>query len=77
MEQEALGHNFNERTKDIVGMQTAKTEDMSDQSRYAKKENLTVEQKVAKELDYVTQAMDLDEFGRKHWFYKLKREYEA
>ena len=37
---------------------------------------MTVAQKVAKELAYVTEAMDLDPFQQKHWHYKLKREYE-
>ena len=28
-------------------------------------------------MAYITEAMDLDEFGQKHWYYRLKREYEA
>jgi hypothetical protein len=27
-------------------------------------------------LDYLTSVMDLDEQGKKHWYYRLKREYE-
>jgi acyl-CoA reductase-like NAD-dependent aldehyde dehydrogenase len=31
---------------------------------------------VSKELAYVTEAMGLDAQEQKHWYYKLKREYE-
>ena len=38
---------------------------------------MTVEQKVRKELKYLTEAMGLDPAQQKYWWYKLKREYEA
>lgn len=67
------GENFDERDDEIVGLQTEKVENMSEN---ANKKALTVEQKVERELTYVTQAMGLDVYGQKHWRYKLKREYE-
>lgn len=30
---------------------------------------------VNKELAFVTEALELDERGRKHWFYRLRKEY--
>ena len=37
----------------------------------------TTEQKIQDELTYVTKVMQLDPFQQKHWYYRLKREYEA
>lgn len=48
---------FNERDNEIVGLQTEKAENWSTE---VQRKKLTVEQKVQKELAYVTQAMDLD-----------------
>ena len=54
------GQNFDERDKDIVGLKTEKMENMSESATRHKK--LTVEQKVQRELAYITEAMDLDPF---------------
>ena len=51
---------FDERDKDIVGLQTEKAENWSEGATLGKK--LTVAQKVAKELAFVTEAMELDPF---------------
>ena len=44
-------------------MQREKLENFTESRRFVKKEQLTVNQKIEKELAYVTQAMDLDEYG--------------
>ena len=61
------------RQDDIVGLQPRKSENWSSQGRLRK----TTEQKIQDELAYVTKVMSLDPFQQKHWYYKLKREYEA
>ena len=58
---------FDERDKDIVGMQVEKQTNMGS----SKKEPLTIEQKVERELLYVTAAMGLEPDQVKHWKYKL------
>lgn len=37
---------------------------------------LTISQKVERQLKVVTEVMGLDAAGRKHWYYRLKREYQ-
>ena len=68
------GANFDERDDEIVVLQREKAENMSDGATSGKK--MTVKEKIEKELAYVTEAMDLDYFGQRHWHFKLKREYE-
>jgi hypothetical protein len=55
-----------------VGFKREKVENLAGPGK-----KLTTKQKVEKELAYVTQALDLDANLQKHWYYKLKREYEA
>lgn len=38
---------------------------------------MTILEKVNKELAFLTRSMGLDASEQKHWFYRLKREYEA
>ncbi len=45
---------FDERDRDIVGFKREKKENLNTFKK------LTTQQKIAKELDYVTMAMDLD-----------------
>ena len=51
--------NFDERNNEIVGKQVEKAEYYN---HALKKRELTIQEKVAKELEYVTQAMGLDPF---------------
>ena len=60
----------------IIGKTSAKTEHFTE-GHPSNKERLSVMQKVQKQLKSLTSIMDLDEAGRKHWYYRLKREYEA
>jgi hypothetical protein len=55
--------NFDERLHEIVGFKKRPTENLN---RPAK---LTRYQKVQRELEYLTKAMDLDAPLRKHWYY--------
>lgn len=63
---------FDEIDDEIVGLQRKKRENLSTEE----KAKLTTAQKIQKELTYLTQAMDLSPAEAKHWYYKLKREYE-
>lgn len=63
---------FDERDSDIVGMQVEKQTNIGND----KKEPLTLEQKVERELLYVTAAMGLEPDQVKHWRYRLFREYK-
>lgn len=65
------GADFDERLSDIVGFKREGIENLN------KKKKMTTAQKIEKELAYVTQAIDLDKNLQKHWYYRLKREYEA
>jgi len=56
--------NFDERLNDIVGFKPKITENLN-----TIKKKLTTQQKIARELDYLTMAMDLDAPLRKHWGY--------
>ena len=60
------------KSVDIVGFKREKVENLS-----VTKKKLTTQQKIERELAYITKAMDLDAPLQKHWYYKLKREYEA
>jgi len=72
----AANESYNERDKDIVGKaKREKVENLSGPIGESKK-NLTVQQKIQSELRYLTEALDLDAPSQKHWYYKLKREYE-
>ena len=59
----------------IIGKTSAKTEIMTE-GHPSNLTRLTVMQKVEKQLRALTDIMDLDDGQRKHWFYRLKREYE-
>ena len=50
-----VSENFDERDNDIVGMKREKVENLS-----GKPKKLSTKQKIEKELQYVTQALDLD-----------------
>ena len=57
------GANFDERLSDIVGFKSEKSDNLN------KVKKMSTPQKIAKELAYVTEAMDLDEGLQKHWYY--------
>lgn len=59
----------------IIGKTNPKTEILTEGHPGSAKK-MSVMQKVEKQLNYLTYVMDLDEPSRKHWFYRLKREYE-
>ena len=59
----------------IIGKTNPKVEHFTD-GHPANQRQLTIMDKVQKQLDYLTSVMDLDEQGKKHWYYRLKREYE-
>ncbi len=48
------GTNWNERSKDIVGLKREKIDNLNSLRK------MTTKQKIEKELTYVTQALDLD-----------------
>jgi len=54
------GVNFNERDDEIVGLQREKEENMSEGATRGKQ--MTVKDKIEKELAYVTEAMGLDQY---------------
>ena len=54
------GENFDERDDEIVGLQREKDENISPSATRGKQ--MTVKEKIEKELDYVTAAMGLDPF---------------
>lgn len=60
----------------IIGKTSPKTEILTE-GHPSNNERLTIEQRVQKQLRAVTDIMGLDEFGQKHWYYRLKREYIA
>ena len=55
-----LDSRYDERDKEIVGLQREKTENISDTATTRKP--LSVQQKVERELAYVTEALDLDPY---------------
>ena len=59
----------------IIGKTNPKVEHFTDDHPSSRR-RLSVMEKVQKQLAVVTEIMDLDEPGRKHWYYRLKREYE-
>ena len=59
----------------IIGKTTPKVEHMYD-GHPSNKTRMTIMEKVQKQLAYLTKIMELDEAGQKHWYYRLKREYE-
>lgn len=59
----------------IIGKTSPKTEILTEGHPGSLVE-LTVMQKVEKQLNSLTRIMDLDGPSRKHWYYRLKREYE-
>eukprot|EP00347_Sterkiella_histriomuscorum_P003403 403364431 len=70
----ALGQYIDEEETKIVGKQArTKVENMDQENQLNK---LSTEQKIQRELSYMTQALDLDIPQQKHWFYKLRREYK-
>ena len=77
--QEVDFHDLNGEVHDkpvprIIGKTSPKTEHFTE-GHPANKESLSIIQKVNKQLKALTDIMDLDEAGRKHWFYRLRREY--
>ena len=59
----------------IIGKTNPKVEHMYE-GHPSNNKSMTIMEKVQKQLAYVTEAMQLDEYGQKHWYYRLKREYE-
>lgn len=59
----------------IIGKTTPKVEHMYE-GHPSNNTSMTIMEKVQKQLAYLTEAMQLDEYGQKHWYYRLKREYE-
>lgn len=74
MQANPAAYSIDERDSDIVGLQ--KKNVIENLSPDAYQGEISVKEKIAKELAYVTEAMDLDANGVKHWGYRLKREYE-
>ena len=58
----------------IIGKTNPKTEYFAD-GHPGNRTELTISQKIEKQLEFLTNAMHLDDAGRKHWYYRLKREY--
>ena len=59
----------------IIGLTNPKTEHYTE-GHPSTLRQITIMDKVQRQLAYLTKVMELDEYGRKHWFYRLKREYE-
>ncbi|CDW81632.1 rbfa domain containing protein [Stylonychia lemnae] len=67
-----LGLYVDDQETKIIGKQARhKTEDLTKESLV-----LTKEQKIMKELNFVTTSLDLNDRERKHWYYRIKREVE-
>ena len=58
----------------IIGKTSPKTEILTE-GHPGNQVELTVMQKVEKQLAAMTRIMNLDSHERKHWYYRLKREY--
>ena len=69
----AKGEELFKEEKRIVGKQP---KGQTDREILGIQGKLTTEQKIQKELEFVTGALELNSGQAKHWFNKLKREYE-
>ena len=67
--------NVDEKERQIIGKQRM-GHVIEDITKERMNEELTVQEKVEKELSFLTHTMNLNKQEQKHWFYRLQREYK-